>query len=198
MTQKEKGESQGHIACQGRRQVRIQVDAHRALSSSAHILVPVENRKVARVWTRKLGGCLIRETLATICTTLSDTPSVPSSAVTHPPLGERKSESSSSPAPNIAPTLAGLEGGSRSASRSLPHLRREMPRRRAAFRQNKLSHGGLAERRPSSGEDGAKANRRTSRARALVTYGLFSRRGDEIRGSSEILLKDWPAKQGAG
>lgn len=84
---------------------------------------------------------------------------------THPPLGERKSVSSSSPAPNIAPPFAPLRGGSRSVSRDFQRRRRKMPRRRAAFRQGELSHGYWARRRLGCGEGGAKANKRTWRAR---------------------------------
>ena len=84
---------------------------------------------------------------------------------THPPLGERKSVSSSSTAPNIAPPFAPLRGGSRRVSRDFQRRRRKMPRRRAAFRQDELSHGYWAGRRLGSGEGGAKANERAWRAR---------------------------------
>lgn len=60
---------------------------------------------------------------------------------THPPLGERKSVSSSSPAPNIALAFARRPGGSRSVSKALSRRRRERPRRRPALRQDELSHG---------------------------------------------------------
>lgn len=66
--------------------------------------------------------------------------------------------SSSSPAPNIAVPFAQPQGGEKQESfRAFHHGRREMPRRRAAFRQDELSHGGSAGRGLGSGEGGGKS-----------------------------------------
>ena len=117
------------------------------------------------LWTRKLGRGLKRERPPPTALPGSQPRPLAPPFCTHPPLGERKSVSSSSLAPNIAPPFAPLRGGSRRVSRDFQRRRRKMPWRRAAFRQDELSHGYWAGRRLGSGEGGAKANKRTWRAR---------------------------------
>lgn len=140
-----------------------------------------------------------RATPPSVCAASSATPSVPRFSVTHPPLGERKSVSSSSPAPNIALAFAPLLGGSRSVSKAFSRQRREMPRQRAAFRQDELSHGCWAKRRHYTLEEVGQRQMGGPRGtRAAWRKASPACRGGEIRGSSEVPRRDWLTRQRAG
>lgn len=148
---------------------RIEVDRHGTVSSSARILKPVEHRNVAGVWTRKLGRSLIRLRPHQPFAQFSHyalCPTLPS----HSPAARREKVgvifvSRTEHRGAFRPAV----GGKQKCFRAFHRRRREMPRRRAAFRQDELSHGGSAGRGLGSGEGGGKANGWSSRARAPVT-----------------------------
>lgn len=162
---------------------------------------------MARVWTRKLGKrAEKRATPPTICPTSAATPSVTRFTVTprtHPPLGERKSASSSSPAPNIALAFARQPGGSGSVSTAFSRRRREMPRRRAALRQDELLHGNPRDpKRRALEEAGQRLVGGPGRHARCVTSGFSSlqrrRNPRELRRPAQGLANEAGGGAGAG
>lgn len=177
--------------------------ADSAVSSSARIPRPVcRAQECGKGLDPEVGETSEkRATPPTICPTSSATPSVPRFTVshTHPPLGERKSVSSSSPAPNIALAFARQPGGSRSVSWAFSRRRREMPRRRAALRQDELSQAQPRDRRARLWRE---VGQRPGRHARGVTSGFSSlqrrRNPRELRRPAQGLANEAGGGAGAG